>query len=113
MTNYSDEFVKDVLARNGLSNILEIPMFHNNYMKYVFTRYFLGSNVHILNETFQKKISLSLEDMLISCTYNFIGCNHLNFTWFHDVLLGSCYSFNSVPNIELNATKAGSINGKY
>jgi hypothetical protein len=58
---------------------------------------FLAAN---LTEHDRKKLSYSMEDMLISCQYASQQCSHANFTWFYDLINGNCFIFNSDKDSE-------------
>jgi hypothetical protein len=46
------------------------------------------------NTTVRKSYGYQLENMLISCYFNYNPCNASSFTYFYDPSLGNCYTFN-------------------
>src|SRR5690606_35639629 len=64
-----------------------------------------------------KSLGMSLEDMLISCTYANTACTVNDFEWYYEFFYGNCYRFNSgrnssgdqVPDKEVS--RAGWIDG--
>jgi hypothetical protein len=64
MTNESIEFVKSVLARNSMTNVLNDTVnFPNNIQRLFIPRYFVGTNARDPNLTsaFKKSLSMSME----------------------------------------------------
>ena len=49
----------------------------------------------VLNGTSRKQIGYQIEDMLVSCYFNFKQCFANDFTYSFDYLNGNCYTFNS------------------
>ena len=43
----------------------------------------------------KRELGMPLDDLVISCYYNFINCDLNDFTWFYDKKYGNCYTFNS------------------
>jgi hypothetical protein len=52
----------------------------------------------------KKKLSHSLDDVLLSCQFNYKPCKSTDFSWEYDSNYGNCYSFNSGFNAEGKAT---------
>ena len=48
-----------------------------------------------LSDAFRQSLALSIEDMLLSCTFNTVECTANNFTWLYDTYYGSCFKFNA------------------
>ena len=46
----------------------------------------------------QKKLGHSLDDSLLSCTYNNRQCNSSEFMWIFDPIYGNCFVFNADPS---------------
>jgi hypothetical protein len=46
------------------------------------------------NTTLRKNYGYQLENMLVSCTFNYNPCNASSFKYFYDPNLGNCYTFN-------------------
>ena len=46
----------------------------------------------------QKRLGHSLNDTLISCSFNEQPCDHTNFTWLFEKEYGNCYAFNANQN---------------
>ena len=47
-----------------------------------------------VSDGFRKSIGYNIEDMLISCYFNYNSCNASDFTYFYSPLYGNCYTFN-------------------
>jgi hypothetical protein len=51
--------------------------------------------VSVFNETYQKKLGHSLDDIMLECKFNYDRCSTSDFTWSFDSSYGNCYSFNA------------------
>lgn len=80
---------KMFLSQNNLSN-LDAILATSSSSSYVLLRYLLGSNLR--NSTYtdemRKKMGLSLQDMIIDCSYNQAPCSAEDFEWYFDTLYG-------------------------
>ena len=47
-----------------------------------------------LSDSFRQMLGLSMQEMLISCTYNGVECTADDFTWKYDDYSGNCFQFN-------------------
>jgi hypothetical protein len=66
----------------------------NNYM--LFFQQYSKLQVFLLsNNTEKKKMSYSVDDMLINCQFNSIGCSKKDFEYYYTNSYGNCYKFNS------------------
>ena len=52
------------------------------------------------NETIRKSYGYQLENMLVSCHFNYNPCYLSDFTYFYDPLYGNCYTFNKQAPIK-------------
>jgi hypothetical protein len=43
----------------------------------------------------RKSFGISIEDMLIRCSFNFVTCTPADFDWYFDEMYGSCFKFNA------------------
>ena len=67
----------------------------------------------------RKDLGYKIEDMLVSCHFNYQPCTFNNFTYFYHQIYGNCYSFNSgtdanghdtdILNIDMPGVKYGLI----
>jgi hypothetical protein len=66
-----------------------------------------------LNETEKRKLSHSLEEILLSCEFNLQYCLPIDFSWHFDPVFGNCWTFNSGHNGLPLATSnlPGELNG--
>ena len=59
----------------------------------------LSANGKVANKNFtnedRKKLSLSLDDTLLRCKFNYKSCTSADFLWTFDSYYGNCYIFNS------------------
>ena len=46
------------------------------------------------NTTIRKSYGYQIENMLVSCTFNYNPCSASSFTYYYDPNLGNCYTFN-------------------
>ena len=65
----------------------------NNYM--ILFQQFSKLKVFILSNNEKKKISYSIDDMLINCQFNSIACSKNDFEYYYTNSYGNCYKFNS------------------
>ena len=59
------------------------------------------NNDQSLTAAAKKALGFQIEDMLVSCYFNYKACNSSDFTYFYNPLYGNCYKFNydaSNPN---------------
>lgn len=120
-TQESDTFVNNILAQNGLLTLATNPSFISTVFLHemLIFKYFIatnGANPNI-SDASRKNLTIQLQDMLLSCTFNLITCTFDDFVWYWDELYGNCYSFNSGKNSngslidDKKSTKSGAING--
>ena len=62
-----------------------------------------------LSDVFRKSLGMTIEDMLISCTFNSLKCTPDNFIWKYDPYYGNCYKFNSSGSSQIS--QAGKFGG--
>ncbi len=75
---------------------------------------FLKSSIYAnpsLGESFMKKISFDIGDILISCFYNKIECNSSHFTSFTSYDRGNCFMFNFGNSSIRNSSHTGQYHG--
>jgi hypothetical protein len=53
------------------------------------------NNDQSLNDTLRKEMGYQIENMLVSCYFNFIPCYSSDFVYFYDYRNGNCFTFNS------------------
>ena len=59
------------------------------------TLYTFYNKVNNLPDESKKKLVHSLDDILITCNFNYEQCTSADFVWKFDPVFGNCYSFNS------------------
>lgn len=52
------------------------------------------SSIHTWNESIRREFGYRIENMLVSCSFNFKNCTVEDFTHHYDPLRGMCYTFN-------------------
>ena len=118
-SKYAQQILNKTLSEN---NFYELA---NKSYKYDFVRRLLMQNVlfqiNVMGESFgieqRKNLSLTLEDMLISCNFGFRDCSAKDFDWFYDSKYGNCFKFNGGQNSSghksniLNSMEAGETFG--
>ena len=62
-----------------------------------------------LSDNFRKSLGLTIEEMLISCTFNSIECSANDFYWFYDTYFGNCFMFNATGHNKIS--QSGKFNG--
>jgi hypothetical protein len=79
-TNFSREFATKILAKNKMLNAYQLD---NNLIKTMVSRYFVGMNARdpAVSDEERKRLSMPLEDMLISCTFGAKPCTTYDFEW--------------------------------
>jgi hypothetical protein len=55
-------------------------------------RNLINSHKNLTDET-KKSLGYKIEDMLVSCYFNYAPCTINNFTYFYHQMYGNCYSF--------------------
>lgn len=99
MTNSGYEFVKNVLVSNKFVS----PLAPTAFFRFLFEdalrrfRFVVGMTALIPSQTnaTRKSFGRSLEEMLLSCTYNMNSCTANDFEWYYDAYYGNCYKFNT------------------
>ena len=80
--------------QNNLKEILRFYSFSDWVILQNFAvRSFIGNDKNLTNET-RKKLGYQIEDMLISCRFNFKTCQPSDFNYFYHAQYGNCYTFN-------------------
>ena len=79
---------QDVFGKLSSSTIEQwLKIFHAN--EYIMSK----------NEAFQAENSWTLNDSVLSCTYNLAPCSMKDFTWYYNDFYGKCFEFKSnLPN---------------
>ena len=62
-----------------------------------------------LSDEFRKSLGLTIQDMLVSCTFNSVECTAANFTWIYNTFYGNCFKFS--PSISEYISQAGKFSG--
>lgn len=122
-TNFSIQFMRDLLIENGLmarNETLE-QSYPNSYQDRLFwLKFFVANNAYNqrnFSDSLKQQFSFRLEHMMLSCMYNLDDCTADDFEWYFDTFYGNCYRFNSGFSSNRTAspdklcTKAGKING--
>jgi hypothetical protein len=93
-TNYSYQMLQSISSRDitnyTLSNMTRIQTLKTKAM------YYFGSSN--FSEANRKKLSYSLNDMLISCKFNNLDCNENDYERTYSPYFGNCFTFNSGRN---------------
>lgn len=67
-----------------------------------------------LNESELKSLGYTIDEMLLSCSFNQIKCDLNEFEWFYDYNLGNCYTYNNQKslfnNLSFKEINKGGIN---
>lgn len=64
-----------------------------------------------LNESTLKLLGYTIDEMLISCSFNHLKCDVNDFEWFYDYNLGNCYIYNNKPSLLKSINKGGINHG--
>jgi hypothetical protein len=104
----------DPISVAYLNYALSILSYPNTYIESVIhaTRYKVNNNFSEIES--KKKIGYQLEDMLLSCYFNYFTCSKDDFVYYYDPLRGNCYTFNSGrngSNIKKVSAAAGTFSG--
>jgi hypothetical protein len=112
-TDYSVQFLKELIAQHNLPNIFDYS--ENSTMKYlsplnqsneIDSVLRLAKQVAIsLNETEKRKFSPDIDELLISCIFDYRQCTKEDFIWIYDAYFGGCYIFNS--GFDMNKKQVG------
>ena len=62
-----------------------------------------------LTDAFRKSLGLTINEMLVSCTFNSIECSASDFSWYFDTYFGNCFTFNSTGRNQIS--QSGKLNG--
>jgi hypothetical protein len=100
-TQFALDFVKQIDA-----NINQISLFNETLMEKFDLWYkrnwlawfiYFGAGHILSNQTdsYKKQMGHSLDDILLSCQFNFQQCTAKDFSWSYDTFYGNCYTFNS------------------
>jgi hypothetical protein len=86
------------LTSKGLSPSIDFTGYVSPYdwilTKQYQIRYEINSD-STLNYTTRKQLGFTIEDMLVSCYFDYEPCKADDFNYFYHELYGNCYSFNS------------------
>ena len=119
-TGYAVEFLKEVNREHAP----DVDMFDEEQLKNMtYSEMFMlfdrintaainKMNKKNFSNTDRKKLGHSLEDILLSCSYNYEPCSVADFVWTFDRQMGNCYVFNSGNGAELRkAAESGPDSG--
>lgn len=105
VTNSSRIFVQQLLGKYNVTNILE----NLEWYRYLFLVNAANPNLDL---SIKKSFGLSLDDLIISCSFNGFKCEPEEFEWFYTTYFGNCFKFNSGNRTELKKTnRPDLING--
>ena len=62
-----------------------------------------------VSDALRKSLGLTIEEMLISCTFNSMECSANDFSWFYDTYFGNCFKFNATGRDKIS--QSGKYNG--
>ncbi len=90
MTNSSIEYAKSIVIDNFRLNMSNISMLGNTFAANLLFKFIIGTNLRSpqLSDSFRKNMTMTIQDMLISCVYNSIICTADDFFWYYDILYG-------------------------
>ena len=63
------------------------------------------------NDSDKKKLSHGIEDILLTCKFNYASCDAIDFSWTWDDYHGNCYMFNSNTSSIKTSTQSGPFFG--
>jgi hypothetical protein len=102
-TEYGKNFAKSVLAKNGISFDALPPDFQIIYQNQL--TYILSVNAYNLPEVEREKLGFSLDELLISCSFNQEPCTSRNFTKHYNIFHGNCFRFNMNQDADGNVSQ--------
>ncbi|RNA35822.1 acid-sensing ion channel 2 [Brachionus plicatilis] len=112
------KFVENFLMENNLTDsILDFHKENSTFLYLTYVRYFSVIFSKGKTKDFLKNLSISFEQMFISCLYNFQPCGNNDWIWFYDMDFGNCFRFNTGKDsnekqIEIkNSTESGKYFG--
>lgn len=112
-TNYSLVLIDQIMSRNP--NVFSSRIIGTNLQPQVSKlKYFSISfaNSFNLSDEERKKLGYSIEQFLLTCSFNQIDCNEKDFDWYYDLIYGNCYRFNSGFNSSIRkVAKTGKFYG--
>ena len=104
-TEYALRFLLDVIRENNLTNVLDHevavrldPNEKAHLIDSLVNKAIFKMNNKSFNKSEQKKLGHSLEDMLISCSFNGKACANVDWEWSFHRYRGNCYTFNTGAN---------------
>ena len=102
-----------LLSESNQSDLFNKDSLNSKNIAYYFVEAQENMNRIVANVADEKKqaIGFSLDESLISCTFNNEFCDSRNFTWFFDYNNGNCYTFNGDEKKTLDTTLTGSNYG--
>ena len=109
---YTQRLLVDLTSKNVS---LDFPLKANtslSYWVYAENYFWLTFMATLVNTTFRKSIGYQIEDMLVSCMFNYLPCSSSDFSYFYHPRYGNCYTFNkqipsktiSVPGVVYGLT---------
>jgi hypothetical protein len=92
LKSLSENFTLGMLERDNLTDYFTRPVLPNFNIAMQFGKFSAGIHANYFlkyqNQSIKFKLGYSLEEMLISCSYNMAPCNSSDFEWFYDVFYG-------------------------
>jgi hypothetical protein len=81
------------------TNVPNLPQFiFDTTFEYIITQQYVTRSIINDDKTLtvitRKELGFKLEDMLVSCFFNYKSCSASDFTYFYDASNGNCYTFN-------------------
>lgn len=111
--NFASSIVQAYLASYSSDFYYPVQFFKSPYEWILVSSILARSQVNkdprnVITDANRKLYGMIIEDMLISCYFNFQPCNQSDFTYFYHTYYGNCYTFNG----NVNSTKSVNLNGQ-
>ena len=116
--NASNSYTKSYLTSNAMYFTLPQNMFPSLGTWSLISSWLMRTTINndkTLTIANKKSLGYQIEDMLVTCHYNFLECYASDFTYFYSPLYGNCYTFNSgtYDNGSTYSPKTSNLNGPF
>jgi hypothetical protein len=107
INQFTSKYAYEFLHASINESLLESSDHYSKALKAFLVKYSVQSMIK--NESLIRLLSQDLDEVLLSCSFNYKNCDASDFKWVYDPYYGNCFSFNSGK--ESNQNKESTLPG--
>lgn len=100
INQFTSKYAYDFLSKSLNESLLKSSDHFSKAYQAIMLKYFVQSKLN--NESSKKLLGQDLNEILLSCSFNYEKCDATDFNYEYDPYYGNCFSFNSGSNRQSN-----------